>query len=115
MNYEGLPVLFASGSANWDLTSTARAELPVAAIFIHPEMPLRIVTSIPKNEIADWRNFVQRASAKVSEAVVSFDAGQSCSQPPETVRFLYNIHNDGKLKALSDWVRDNHNLTNPKE
>lgn len=115
VNYDGLPVLFASGSRSWRLTPEERSTLPVAVIFKHPDLPLRVVTSIPKKQIADWRTVVATARSEVSEAVISFDAGQTCSQPPDTVRFLYNVHNIGKLEALRDWVRDNHNLTRPEQ
>jgi len=115
VNYEGMPILFASGSLNWSLTAEERTNLPVGIIFIHPEFPLRIVTSVPKNQIDEWRSVVNSASSTVIDAVISFDEGQSCSTPPEKVRFLYNIHNHGKLKALRDWVRDNHKLTSPMQ
>lgn len=115
VNFEGLPVLFASGSKDWKLTPEERENHPVGVIFKHPELPLRIATSIPQGEFKHWQDVVTSARSIVDEAVVSFNAGQSCSQPPKAVRFIYNTYNIGKLEALRDWVGNNHISTTPND
>lgn len=108
VKYRDMPILFSWREHGWETTAQEGTSLSVNMIFVHPDFPLRILRSLQENEIARWQQVVDKVVSEVSAAVVSYEDGRSCSQPPETVRFSYNIHNAGKLKKLTDWVRVHH-------